>query len=290
MFRLRALWFVTSLAILWRLGSVASVQTPASPSFETASVKLNKSGDARTDGVLAGGRFAMINETLWRLIAEAYGASQALPRFRIVGGPDWINRDRFDVEGVAPEMLTRERARLMLQTLLADRFKLVGHIESRQLPAFDLVLARTDGRLGPELKRSDIDCGALRAGSVQPPPAQNQIRPCVMAFGVGRLSARGMTVAELATMGLTRATGRPIIDRTDLQGAFDWTLVWTPDNLPSRAPSTQPDQPLVNGLPVDPIGPPPPTALEEQLGLKLRSSVGAVDVFVIDSVEQPTEN
>jgi uncharacterized protein (TIGR03435 family) len=285
-----ALWFL-GMAVLWHLGAGAS-QSPAGPSFEVASVKANKSGDARTDGILVGGRFSMLNETLWRLIGEAYAAPQALPRSRIIGGPSWIETDRFDIEGVSQGPLTRDQARLMLRALLAERFKLAIHTETRQLPVFELVLARTDGRLGSDLRRSGVDCVALRTGGgPPPPPAPNQTQPCVMGFGFGRLTARGMTIAELATLGVSRAAGRPTIDRTGLVGAFDWTLIWTPDNLPPRAPGTPPDQPLVvNGLTIDPNGPPLSTALQEQLGLKLQSAVGPVDALVIDRAERPTEN
>jgi uncharacterized protein (TIGR03435 family) len=262
------------------------------PSFDVTSVKTNTSGDARTDGTLAGGRFTMINETLSRVIGEAYAAAQPLPRLQILGGPEWIDSDRFDTEGVSQRPLTREQARLMLRGLLAERFKLVVHTETRPLPVFELVLARSDGKLGSELRRSDVDCVARRAaGGAQPAPLPNQPAPCVMGFGFGRLTARGMTIAELATVGLSRAAGRPTIDRTGLVGAFDWTLVWTPDNLPPRAPGTPADQPIrVNGIAIDPNGPPLSTALQEQLGLKLQAAVGPVDVLVIDHVEHPTPN
>jgi uncharacterized protein (TIGR03435 family) len=233
----------------------------------------------------------MINETFWRLVAEAYAMPQTLPRFRIVGGPDWIDRDRFDVEGVSQDPLTRDQARLMLRSLLAERFKLAVHVETRPLPVFELVVARADGRPGPELRRSDVDCTALRAAGTNASAAPSGQAPCVMGFGFGRLTAKGMTMGELATVGLSNIAGRPVLDRTGLPGAFDWTLVWTPDNLPPRPAGAPPDQPIrVNGLDVDPNGPPLPTALQEQLGLKLQSATGPVDVVVIDRVEKPSEN
>ena len=112
-----------------------------------------------------------------------------------------------------------------------------------------------------------------------------------MGFGFGRLTANGMTITQLATMGLSRYAGRTVIDHTGLSGPFDWTLVWTPDNLPQRAPGTPADQPVtVNGFAIDPNGPSLFTALQEQLGLKLESTKGPVDVLVIDHVEHPTEN
>ena len=159
------------------------------------------------------------------------------------------------------------------------------------LPVFELALARADGRLGSALRRSGVDCAALRDAGTNPPAAPAGQAPCVMASGFGRLTATGMTMTELATVGLSNVTGRPVLDRTGLRGPFEWTLVWTPDNLPPRAPGTPPDQPIrVNGLEIDPNGPPLATALQEQLGLKLQSTTGPVEVVVIDRVEKPSEN
>ena len=110
----------------------------------------------------------------------------------------------------------------------------------------------------------------------------------MMGFGFGRLSTNGMSLTEMATIGLSRYTDRPVVDRTGLIGPYEWILEWTPDNLPQRA---APDQPLrVNGIIVDPNGPSLFTALQEQLGLKLESTTGPVDVVVIDHVEHPTVN
>jgi uncharacterized protein (TIGR03435 family) len=258
------------------------------PTFEVASVKTNASGSGGTGGRLAGASFAMTNETLWRLIGEAYADPQALPRFHIIGGPNWIDADRFDVEGVAAKPLDRPQAELMLRTLLAERFKLTVHTETRQLPVLALRRARRDGAFGPQLRRSDVDCAALRAAKTTPPPSSDGPR-CVMQFGFGRSSADGLTITELATVGLSRIAGRNVIDETGLRGPFQWTLAWTPDNLPPRAPGTPADQPVtVNGIAIDPNGPSLFTAVEEQLGLKLEPTKGPVDVLVIDHVERPT--
>jgi len=110
-----------------------------------------------------------------------------------------------------------------------------------------------------------------------------------MQFGFGRLSADGFTTNDLATVALSRVAGRIVVDQTGLRGPFQWTLAWTPDNLPPRAPGTPPDQPLtVNGISIDPNGPSLFTAIEEQLGLKLESTKGPVEVLVIDHVDRPT--
>ena len=100
-----------------------------------------------------------------------------------------------------------------------------------------------------------------------------------------------MTIGDLATIGLPRYVDRAVADQTALAGPFDWTLVWTPDTLPRRGPGTPGDKPLlVNGLSVDPDGPPLATAMQEQLGLRLQPGKGMVDVLVIDHVQHPTDN
>jgi uncharacterized protein (TIGR03435 family) len=267
-------------------------QPAAGAAFDVASVKQNRSGDVRTGGQLVGNRFSQVNETLWRLIAEAYADPRALPRFRIVGGPSWLDVDRFDVHGVAEHVLTRPQAQLMLRALLADRFKLAVHRDTRELPVFTLSLARDDKRLGPDLRRSNTNCAASPPVSdPQALPASTQPVPCVIQFGFGRLAAVGMTLGDLATIGLSRYVNRAVTDHTGLAGPFDWRLAWTPDNLPRRGPGTPDDKPvLVNGISVDPDGPPLATALQEQLGLRLQPGKGLVDVLVIDHVQHPTDN
>jgi uncharacterized protein (TIGR03435 family) len=288
--RLRAivLFVMTAVSASWP--SPLNARAQAEAKFEVASVKQNNSGDPRTGGRLAGASFSMINEPLWRLIGEAYGDPQALPRDRIIGGPSWIDTDRFDIDAVSSAPLDRSRADLMLRHLLAERFKLAAHAETREMPVFALRFARRDGALGPQLRRADVDCKALGATGTLVPPSPNG-RACVMQFGFGRSAANGLTIHELATVALSRAVGRPVIDQTGLSGPFEWSLAWTPDNLPSRAPGTPPDQPVtVNGIAIDPNGPSLLTAIEEQLGLKLESARGAVDVVVIDHAEKPTSD
>jgi uncharacterized protein (TIGR03435 family) len=255
--------------------------------FDVASVKINASGDPRTGGRLAGTTFAMTNETLWRLVGEAYADPQALPRFRIVGGPNWIDTERFDFEGVAAKPLDRPQAEHMLRAVLAERFKLIVHTETRQLPVLALRAARRDGSFGPQLRRTDVDCAALRTAGTTPPPSANSPH-CVLLFGFGRSTADGLTIRDLAAA-LSRFTARMVVDQTALTGPFQWTLAWTPDTLPPRAAGTPPDQPVtVNGIAIDPNGPSLFTAVEEQLGLKLEPTRGPVDVLVIDHVERPT--
>jgi uncharacterized protein (TIGR03435 family) len=246
------------------------------PAFEVTSVKINKTAaDATSLGFnLQSGRFRAVNEPLWRLVAEAYRTTYQLRRFEIVGIPRAMDGLRFDVEAVPPAGATSSDRPLMLRQLLADRFKLTAHPETRELPVYNLVTQRADGRLGPHLKHSEIDCVALRAGRSVPPAATDGIRPCVMVFGQGLLRANGMRIADLAEMGLSRSVSAPVIDRTGLAGAYEWTLEWLPDSSSSSGANDPDRVPLV-------------TALQEQLGLKLETGRGPVQVVVIDHAESP---
>lgn len=251
-------------------GAQAQFKTdgPGAPQFEAASVRTNVSGDAATGGVQTPGSFTMVNETLQRLIGEAYADGAQIPPFRIVGGPEWANSARFDVVARSSANASRDQQRLMLRALLADRFKLKLHRESRELPIYELVRARRDGQLGPELRPSTAVCG----GTLPPntPPA------CVMRFGRGTLAATGMTLSQLATLGLSRAVAREVVDRTGTTGLYDWTLRWAPQiQGDTGASASVPDLSDIF------------TAVQEQLGLKLEPSRGPVDVLVIDSAERP---
>jgi uncharacterized protein (TIGR03435 family) len=284
----------TTLVLLLSVAAV-STQSPSQAAFEAASIKSNRSnGGATSLGFQAGGRFRSLNEPLWRLIGEAYASPLPLPRNRIIGGPAWLDSERFDVNAVAVGDPDQDQRRAMLQRLLAERFNLVTHTERRELPVFDLVMARDDRRLGPQLRASSVDCDRLRM-SGNPLPSQpngpNGEMPCVMTFGFGQLRGLGMSIEQLASVGLSRVAGRPVMDRTGLMGPFEWTLAWTPDNLPPRAAGTLPSQPVrVNGVDIDPDGPTLGTALQEQLGLRLAPTRGPISVIVIDRADRPTED
>jgi uncharacterized protein (TIGR03435 family) len=257
---------------------VSATMQAQGPRFEVASIKLDKSGAGATSlGFQQGGRFRAVNEPLWRLIAEAYRTAYQLRRFEILGLPDSLASDRYDVEAVPAGNSTPAERQVMLQQLLKERFKLVAHEETRELAIYRLVTARSDRRLGPAIRRSDVDCAALRAdGRTPPAPTPDQPRPCVMMFGQSLLSTTGMTMTDLGEMGLSRYTNRPVVDQTGLKGPFAWKLEWTPDT-PAGA------QPNLDGVSIF-------TALQEQLGLKLESSRGPVRVLVIDQVDRPTED
>jgi uncharacterized protein (TIGR03435 family) len=263
------------------------------PTFEVASVKPNKSADRNaTIGFQPGGRFTASNIVLRTLIAAAYGTPQPLPAFPILNGPDWIASDRFDITAKAegdPPPGPNGPMRPMLRSLLQDRFKLAVHMETRDLPTYELVLARSDGKLGPQLRPSTVDCEAIfaanrgRGAAFPPPPQPGEPPTCGMFGGPGRVSAGSIAVADLISM-LSGRVARTIVDKTGLTGRFDLNLEFTPDQLPQGSPP--PGAPPLP--PIDPNGPSIFTALQEQLGLKLESRQGPVEVLVIDHVEQPT--
>jgi uncharacterized protein (TIGR03435 family) len=274
-------------------GLRAQSQTAGSPAFEVASVKPNKSGDGFTTlRFAAGGRITVTNISLRELLKLAYDIKD----FQLAGGPSWITSDRFDVEAKAESEAPPQQLWPMVRTLAADRFKLVVHTETRELPIYALIMARKDGRLGPQLRQSEVDCAALRAARDRasaappglPPPLQQGMRPvCGSNGSPGRRAGGAVTMEELAS-NLSSGANRVVVDQTGLTGRFDYQLEWTPDQLPPPLPpSARPDAPP----------PPPPspadgpsifTAVQEQLGLKLESQKGPVDVLVIDSVEKPS--
>jgi uncharacterized protein (TIGR03435 family) len=257
-----------------------------------ASVKPNKSGDGRVMiGMQPGGRFTASNIPLRMLIRTAF----QLQDFQIVGGPDWVRSDRFDItakaEGdipPAPPGGPPGPMQLMLRALLAERFSLEAHNETRELPIYALVVARDDRRLGSRLRPAAADCqemAAARARGGSPPgaPPPGERPQCGIRIGPGSMAVGGMPLSQFVTS-LSGFVQRVVIDKTGLTGSFDLDLTWTPDQMP-QGPPTPGAPPLP---PIDPNGPSIFTAIEEQLGLKLDSQRGPVDVLVIDRVEQPT--
>lgn len=244
------------------------------PTFEAAAVRPNTSGDTRRQiEVLPGGRFNAINMTLWQLLSIAYPSDGKFrDEINLIGGPGWINADRFDIvakaEGV-PQLDTNkpgstvtdvdrdavERIRLMLRRFLAERFTLRLHHETRQLPIYELVMAKTGSSFGPELRKSDGNCGR-DCGSIR-------------RTGPNTTVGLGVSTGSLAHT-MSDWVRRTVVDKTGIVGPVDFTLVWAPDGTPdSGAPSIF-------------------TAVQEQLGLKLEPARGPVDVLVVDSADRPT--
>jgi uncharacterized protein (TIGR03435 family) len=267
-------------------GPSLDAQTPAAPAFEVASVKPNKTGDGRVMLGLQPGRFNATNVPLRMLLRQAFNVQD----FQIVGGPDWLGSDRFDIIAKAPDGdFNGDVMRPMLQSLLVERFKLGFHRETRDMPIYALMKARPDGKLGPNLSASTTDCAGTRGrrgGGPPPAPQPGEQLDCGFMIGAGRMNVGGMPMTNLA-QALSPMVGRIVLDKTELAGNYDFQLTYSLEGIGSAFPGGGP--PLVNGAPpqVDPNSPTIFTALQEQLGLKLDSQRGPVDVVVIDRAEQP---
>jgi len=273
---------------------------PSEPAaFDAATIKPNASGDMRVSlRFLPGGSYEASNVTLRSMIQQAY----RLAEFQVIGGPEWLATDRYDILAKSPEGATQAGFLPRLQALLTERLALQTRRETREAPVYALVLARSDGRLGPQLKLSTADCTpAARGRADQPPvappgrqlplalPPLGEVRPCSMMRSGSRVAGGGQTMAALAAT-LQNNTGRIVIDRTGLAGLFDFDLEFTPDPaLTGRGPG--------GGLPGLPDNQRPAdqdalsifTAVQEQLGLKLESTRAPVDVLIIESAQKPQD-
>jgi uncharacterized protein (TIGR03435 family) len=259
------------LVVVTALGVAVAAQRAQ---FDVASVKLHTSDDQSTYMVAQpGGRFVAANITLRFLIRSAF----QLQGDQIVGGPNWLDTDRFDIDARASEAPGPPSAQLLdrLQTLLADRFKLTIHREKRGLPVFALERARRDASLGPGLRPTA--CPELTVDLSRPQPCTNA------QTGVGSLTLRGMPFNQF-TLFLSSFVNRVVVDRTGLDGRYDLELKWTPEQPAlGRGGAGEPPATDPNAISIF-------TAVQEQLGLRLNSTRDMVDVLVIDTLEHPTPN
>jgi uncharacterized protein (TIGR03435 family) len=268
--------------LLAALMAVTLSPAGAQKTFEVASVKPHPASQVTPSSMTAepGGRFTARNIPLRMLIRTAYQIQDD----QIVDAPPWIGTDRFDVSAKAEDGSSPADLAPMLQALLAERFKLTFHRDTRELSIFELQLSRPDGVLGPNLKKNECvpDLNAPPSAPGAPP------RCGTISNGFGRLTLIAQPISVMAQF-LAPSVNRVVVDRTGLTGSYDVDLTWTPDRLPPRPPGTPPDQPIrVNGQDIDANGPSIFTAVREQLGLKLDSGRGPVQVLAVDHVEQPS--
>jgi uncharacterized protein (TIGR03435 family) len=226
-----------------------------------------------------GGRLTTLNSPLGFLIQRAYGVQA----YQIAGGPPWIKTDGYNIEAKPAANTDQKQMWLMLQALLADRFKLQLHRETRELPVYDLTATKGGPRLP---KPAGGPCTEVFTG---PPPKPGEPRPAppcgpgIQASGTG-VSMRGLNLstAKFAAF-LGTLIGREVVDKTGFTGKFDLHLDFALDDAIAGLP--------FNRGPGDAeAGPSIFTAIQEQLGLKLESTKGPVEVLVIDRAERPTEN
>jgi uncharacterized protein (TIGR03435 family) len=229
------------------------------------------------------------------------------PDYQVIGAPGWIDTEPYTIMAKPPDGTPPGAMTTMMLNLLKDRFQLATHLETRELPIFNLVMARTDGRLGPNLKVTPADCQATvaewnaalqaaAAGRGAPPPMPplgdpKAPPPCGFGrVGIGDAAVSGRTIAQFVTT-LSEWLGSPVIDKTGLTGLYDFTLKSSPEGLRVSGPLGPTLALRVAQLPgpaVDPDTPSLFVALQEQLGLKLESGRGPVEVVVIDRIEKPT--
>jgi bla regulator protein BlaR1 len=281
--------FAGARAILLTAVGLFGQSSPPPLTFEVASVKPSGTDDRRSMiQIQPGGSFRTSGSTLKMLVTFAYDVRE----FQVSSGPGWINTDRFDIVAKAehsagaenppgePRTMTDEQRKTVgdqmrerLRALLADRFQLTLHRETKEQSVYALVVAKS----GSKLQAAQQQEGTGPRGPM-------------MRMGRGELSGQGVAL-DMLTRTLSSQLGRTVIDRTGLKGNFDFKLTWTPDPGQSTTPlGGAPPQGADAPPPPDPNGPSVYTALQEQLGLRLESQKGPVEMLVIDRVEKPSEN
>jgi uncharacterized protein (TIGR03435 family) len=236
-------------------------------------VKPNKKNCCYSGGA-GNGQAGAKNSTLKSLISLAYKVQE----FQIVGGPGWIGSERFDVEGRTEDKTADpDRLRLMLRSLLEDRFQLKLHMETREAPIYALVVAKG----GLKIKLSADQTSPEINGPSKPGAGPNR---GAVRFGPGTMMGNAANFSLFVRF-LSQRLDRPIVDRTGLSGRYDFLLQWAPEIGEARV------DPAGNPVPVgDTTGPSIFSAIQEQLGLRLESTKGPVEVLVIDRAEMPDEN
>jgi len=257
-------------ALICIASTVAFAQPPR---FDVASIRQSDPDSMGFRFSFPPGQLQIVNLRLRAIIAEAYdiGFSADRPdasRFKLVGGPNAILSRRFDVDAKTSADADQARRRAMLRTLLADRFRLRVHVETRRIPIYVLTVARPE--FGPNFKRSDVNCHTMPPASAKTSDHETP-RGCVNAVG-GTYRARTLTYAGPVAQ-LVRLTqmylDRPLVDATGLTGNFEWSTVF-------REPVSDTDAPTIF------------EAFQRDFGLRIDPRIGSYEVLVIDSVQLPT--
>ena len=236
--------------LLLTLAAQAQQRPDARVEFEVVSVKPGDPADPASSSRPSAGGMQWRNTTLKNLVRGAYGLNE----FQLQGGPKWADSQRFHIDAKLPAGTSREQMPLMMRALLADRFKLVFHRETKILPEYELVVAPG----GPKLEAASPESLNDQSSSQ----------------GDRHIKGKALTMSTLAGM-MISAVGAPVVDRTGLTGKYTISLAFAP-----MVGTPRDDEPLPTILGV----------LPQQLGLKLEKTKGPVEVLVIDRAEQPAEN
>lgn len=248
--------------------------------FDVVSVKPNKSDQfAHIEDTGDGDGITFRNMSLNVIILYAYALrDMSLPS----GSPDWIRANRYDIQAKVGEAdlpafhkLTKDQRRLMLQDILADRFKMKVHEERKETPVYALMIAKN----GPRLKK--VEPGEKRITGLENKDGTIVQGQLLYSRGPGQIIGQEVPM-ELLAESLSGLAGRPVVDHTGIAGVYDFKLEWEPDRSPPRA---EPGE-----IATDTSGPSIFSALEEQLGLKLEPQKVAIPMIVIDHIEEPSEN
>jgi uncharacterized protein (TIGR03435 family) len=276
---LGALMLAGSMAPRW----IAFAQQTSDPGFEVASIKRDVSGDPVTYARW----FPSLHierMTLKNLVTLAYQVQD----FEVAGGPGWIGSERYNIDAKTesspvPSQQYVALERRGLQTLLRDRFSLTTHRETKELPVYELTVAK--GGLKVHLS----NCIQRITGDTAIAPGKTRSDYCgLTAFGRGRIQGSGVSVAYLSSL-LSNRLRRAVVDKTGITGEYDLQLTFTPDAPPVASPDAPGPRPADGAAAADP-GPDIFTAMQEQLGLKLESAKGPVEILVIDHAEKPDAN
>jgi uncharacterized protein (TIGR03435 family) len=247
-------------------------------SFEVATIKP-AAPDAQGQFIRPSpGHLAITNMTLLQIIRFAYGEGIA-GNIEITGGPGWIDKDRYDIDAKSEGLATLTERKQMTKALLADRFGLKVHTQTKEVNVYNMTIARPDGRLGPKVRTFDGKCD----GRDPPPRSANPKGPRCGAFfrptGIVLEGAPMGVVADMLSTPIVNL-GRPVVDKTGLTGEYTMRLEF----------QFRPPGPAGAAAPGDEFSESLFTALQKQWGLKLRSAKGNMNVLVIDQASRPTEN
>ena len=268
-----------SLCLVGCIAAQLAAQDTSPAAFEAVSIKPRVGETVLVAGASSPDRFDDPDTTLHFLIRWAYD----LFDFELVGGPDWLDVKRWQISAKSPAPVTLAEKRRLVRRMVEDRFGLKAHSETRELPIYNLVLARSDRRLGPKIKAATTDCTPFLTGkrpmAESPRDLDNGFPLCSSgaSFSSGLLTPRlnGQPLAAGLITTLQAALQRRVVDQTGLTGNYDIELSYVDETLFRKGLGTE-------------EGPSLFTALQEQLGMRLESGRGPVEVLVVDSVSEPT--
>jgi uncharacterized protein (TIGR03435 family) len=269
---LRAISSVSLMSIALAAQPVAIAQSARSAEFDAVSIKRHTSQD--TGGSmrsLPDGTFMMTGFPLTSIIRNA----SPIRVREVIGFPDWVETERYDITAKPPSGSTRAQLEEMWRTMFADRMKLAGHVEEHERNGFALVLARSDGRLGPQIKSAPPECNPRPGSKI----SEELSSRCGGIFGQGVLRSAITTLDTLALQ-LSSLAGGQVENRTGLQGFYEVELKFSQPQLGDARDTAAAgdDAPGIF------------TAVQEQLGLKLQPVKLKLPIFVVDHIERPSEN